>query len=365
MHSISTAEIDSIKVFFIIGRPRSGTTMLRTLFDALPEVSIPLESKVMILLYLKYGKIQKWNRDLISKFHAEAMAETKLQAWQINKENTLNDMLQLDSSATFSRLIKILYLNYLSFYDKETILYIGDKNPEYSYVLYYLKILLSVFPEAKVIHLTRDYRDHYLSMSRVDFEGNHLSLVSYRWKYSFLGIKKIMKSRPDNYYFIRYEDLVQEPGLYLKKMCDFLGIRYHESALRFYEKKDEVLKVYSYEDVMRYHSNLFSPISADFIDKWKTRMSDVDIARADFITGKAGIEAGYIRGEQSTRFFNNYFWLLKQWLYVLPDRVYSRCWLVYKRLFDRMNPGGSRRTPFMSKIYFKIFRRHKKKSPSA
>ncbi len=365
MHCYSAAEIDNIKVFFIIGRPRSGTTMLRTLFDALPEISIPLESKVMILLYLKYGKVQKWNRNLILKFHAEAMNETKLQAWQINREKTLNDMLRLDSSATFSRLIKILYLNYLSFYDKETILYIGDKNPGYSYVLYYLKILLSIFPEAKVIHLTRDYRDHYLSMSRVDFEGNHLSLVCYRWKYSFEGIRRIMKRRHDNYYFIRYEDLVQEPGLHLSNLCNFLNISYHESALRFYEKKEEVLKVYNYEDVMRYHSNLFSPISAEHINKWATRMSEQEIARADYITGKAGFAAGYIRGDRSYLYFNNKFWLIKQWLYVLPDRVYSRIWLVYKRLLDRIIPGGGRRKPFMSKIYFRLFRRQTKKSPSA
>ena len=31
-------------------------------------------------------------------------------------------------------------------------------------------------PNAKIIHLTRDYRDHYLSMSKIDFEGNQLVL---------------------------------------------------------------------------------------------------------------------------------------------------------------------------------------------
>ncbi len=36
-------KVKSLPFFFIIGRPRSGTTLLRTLFDVHPNVIIPLE----------------------------------------------------------------------------------------------------------------------------------------------------------------------------------------------------------------------------------------------------------------------------------------------------------------------------------
>lgn len=40
---------------FIVGRPRSGTTLLRTLYDAHPNVNIPPECQFVVNLYGKYG----------------------------------------------------------------------------------------------------------------------------------------------------------------------------------------------------------------------------------------------------------------------------------------------------------------------
>ena len=41
---IDINKIKELPIFFIVGSPRSGTTMLRTIFDAHPNVSIPLEN---------------------------------------------------------------------------------------------------------------------------------------------------------------------------------------------------------------------------------------------------------------------------------------------------------------------------------
>ncbi|NQU34666.1 MAG: sulfotransferase [Bacteroidetes bacterium] len=50
-------QLNKIPFFFVVGRPRSGTTLLRTLFDAHPNVSFPPECQFIINLYPKYGKI--------------------------------------------------------------------------------------------------------------------------------------------------------------------------------------------------------------------------------------------------------------------------------------------------------------------
>lgn len=344
-------KLDEIPFFFIIGRPRSGTTMLSTILDANSHTAMPIESKVIIHLYFKFKNVKKWNEQNLILFYDAIFKQPKIDSWILNKEQLKKDILTLGENASFQRLIKLIYLNYVSFFDKESICIIGDKNPGYSYVISHLKILLSLFPNAKIIHLTRDYRDHYLSMSKVDFEGNHLSLVCYRWQYSFREVRKLMANKTEQYYFLRYEDLVQQPEKQVEYICNFLEIPYHVSMLEYYKIKDKVLSVYPEDLVMKYHSSLFHPISADFINKWKKKLSMQQIEMADAIVGKVAEEAGYKR---------NYFTSKWKYLfYVLPDMIYSQLWLFYKKWYDvsfKPNESG-KRIGTMSKLYFSIFKR--------
>jgi len=340
--------LDKIPLFFIIGRPRSGTTMLSTILDANKQTAMPIESKVIVFLYFKFRNVTLWNEKLLLKFYDAIFQQPKIDTWIINKEKLKEDILALGENANFQRLIKLLYLNYVSFFEKENIIVIGDKNPGYSYIISHLEILLHLFPDAKIIHLTRDYRDHYLSMKKIDFEGNHLSLVCYRWQYSFLKVRALMKNKINHYYFLKYEDLVRQPEKEVKKICDFLGLVYSSSMLEYYKIKDKVLAVYAEEDVMKYHSNLFHPISADFVDKWKEKLTPKQIEMADFIVGKAGEQAGYEKQ------FNSTYWKLK--FYIFPDIIYSQTWLFYQKWYDRFFTQ-KHRTGFMSKLYFSIFRR--------
>jgi len=344
-------KLDYIPFFFIIGRPRSGTTMLSTILDANKQTAMPIESKVIIFMYFKFRNVKFWNEKLLLKFYDAIFKQPKIETWTINKEQLKKDILQLGENATFQRLIKLIYLNYISFFDKKNITFIGDKNPGYSYVISHLEILLKLFPDAKIIHLTRDYRDHYLSMNKVDFEGNHLSLVCYRWQYSFIQVRKLMKNKPEQYYFLRYEDLVQQPEKQVKDICDFLGIIYHSSMLEYYKIKEKVLSVYPEDLVMKYHSSLFQPISVDFIGKWKQKLSPQQIEMADAIVGKAANEAGYERQVILTKW--KFFW------YLLPDMVYSQLWLFYKKWYDQFfKPKGSNKgNGSMSRLYFLIFKR--------
>ncbi len=323
--------------------------MLRTIFDAHPEVSIPLESKVIVFMYLKYKNVNKWNDQLLIEFFNDLFLQPKMDSWIVDKKQLKKDILNLGGQANFVRLIKLLYLNTTSFFDKKKIVVIGDKNPGYSYNIRNFKTLLHLFPEAKIIHLTRDYRDHFLSMQKVDFEGNHLSLVCYRWKYSYLKIKKLMEDKMDRYYFVRYEDIVQAPKEEVTKICSFLGIEYDEGMIHYYRVKDKVLEVYTKEEVMKYHSSLFKPISADYIYGWKKKLTKKQIELADSIVGNTGIEAGYERRLKGFKLWPK--------IKVLPDILYSKLWLLYKGIYDTILPNKLKKNrKIMSKIYFKIFK---------
>lgn len=339
-------EIKNIPVFFIIGRPRSGNTMLRFIFDAHPNVSIPLEGKVITSLFRKYYYIKIWSREKLQEFFDDVFLVPQVEFWTLNKKRLKDLLLNAEETVTFQELIKLIYLCYDSFFEKNNIFLIGDKNPFYSYDATSMKILLKVFPDAKFIHINRDYRDHYLSMRKVKFEGNNLSLVCFRWKYSFKLISDMLGKSP-NYYYLKYEDLVSNPMEETKKLCLFLNMEYHDDMIHYYKIKDKFLATYPEEEVMKLHSSLLKPINKNNVYGWKEKLEDRKVYAADTIIGKYAEQAGY---ERKYRSKNILFSILQ-----IPIQLYCLTWLFLNSLYCWIRPNAfkHKRITF-AEIYFSI-----------
>ena len=132
---------------------------------------------------------------------------------------------------------------------------IGDKNPSYSLFIHRIHKL---FPEAKIIHITRDYRDNYISLVKVNFEVPIVPLVIYRWKFAYKRMQKLKKKFPGLIYSVKYEDLASEPEAQFRDICQFLGIDYDPSVMSFYQKKSTVEKAYAGSDDLSQVTRVFS-----------------------------------------------------------------------------------------------------------
>ncbi|MFA6950618.1 MAG: sulfotransferase [Lentimicrobiaceae bacterium] len=302
-----------VPLFFIIGRPRSGTTMLRLLFDAHPNVLIPPECPFIISLYKKYGKVTCWDEPMIKEFCEDLSKQRYFDKWLIEKDHLFNCLMEAEGESTFQTMVMHVNLAYTSVYDKKELLLIGDKNPGYSL---YINRIHKLFPDSKIIHITRDYRDNYLSLIKVNFEVPIVPLVVYRWKFALKRMWKLKKKCPDLIYSIRYEDLATNPEQEFQKLCRFLNIRYDPSVMNFYEKKAEIQKAYSGDqEISLVHHSLLNPISTQRMNLWKTQMSEHDIRVADLVMGKTADKAGYERKYPS---FNPVLYL-----WILPTLVYA------------------------------------------
>jgi len=305
---------------FVIGRPRSGTTMLRSMLDAHPNVCIPLESAFIKNLFPKYGKIQKWNNELILSFYHELIKQPQFNLWAINNDDLKEQLLKIPEKSAFQDICKLIYSMVISFYEKKEIKIIADKNPPYTLCI---PLLLKIFPEARFIYITRDYRDNILSMKSVDFEKPWLTSLAYRWKYynkKFLNEYHKDKSR---FHIVKYEDLVIEPEKYLTNICSFLGIDYYEGMVHYNNIKDKALKVYPQELIDKYHKSLFEPVSPSKVGQWKNKMSVKEIKKCDLIVGKYADIMGYERVYKKKNVL----------LYIscLPGIIYGRLYYV---IFD-------------------------------
>ena len=77
-------QLNRIPFFFVVGRPRSGTTLLRTLFDAHPNVSFPPECQFIVNLYPKYGKIIDWEEKQILSFYHDLIEQWLFDTWNMD-----------------------------------------------------------------------------------------------------------------------------------------------------------------------------------------------------------------------------------------------------------------------------------------
>ncbi|MBN2683448.1 MAG: sulfotransferase [Bacteroidales bacterium] len=288
--SVNKDILDQTNFFFIIGRPRSGTTLIRTLFDAHPNVCIPLETRVIPNLYPKYGHLNKWTKTKLKSFYFDATRQLHFNNWTANREKLLADLLSMEGKASYADVVKVFYLNYISFFNKEQITLIGDKTP---YNLHYLPILKSVFPEAKYINIIRDPHEHILSMKKVDFGSSNTAKLSYHWNLANKIVNKFKDKNQNNFKTVIFEEFLINPEIILKEWCSFLSIDYKKEVLNFYQAKDDVCDVYSKEKIEKHFKSLFQPIKPNAGKNWEDKMETEDKETTDYFSKEAENQYGY------------------------------------------------------------------------
>jgi hypothetical protein len=308
-----------------MGRPRSGTTLLSTLFDAHPNVKIPPEFPIMLPLYQEFRKVKVWDEKAIHAFVAfifqhNVFIHRTLENLKIDREHFTADLMTLAYKGTLTDFLKKVNEQGFSLFPKTEILRVGDKNPVYSI---YTERFLRIFPDAKFICLVRDYRDNYVSMRKLSdlkLEAPILSLQVYRWRYVARIFLKCRKRYPERFRIIRYEDLVTGKSEVLDDLCRFIGIPFDPSVFDFYKKKEETMKTYDNPLVERFHGSLMNPVNTGRMDQWKKELTPAEVRMADFVAGKYARIFRYERQESGA---NPMLWLKSR-----PMAVYG--WLIFK-----------------------------------
>ena len=314
-----------IPIFFIMGRPRSGTTLLSTLFDAHPNVKIPPEFPIMLPLYQRFRKVKNWDAETIHKFVAfifqhNVFIHRTLENLKIDRAAFTADLLTLAGHGTIQDFLKKVNFHGFSIFQKEEIFCVGDKNPVYAI---YTKRFLKIFPDAHFICIVRDYRDNFVSMRKLadlKLEAPVLSLQVYRWRYVAKLFLECKAKYPERFFIVRYEDLVTKQSEVLPDLCRFIDIPFSPSVFDFYKKREETMKTYANPLIERFHGSLMNPINTGRMDLWKKEMTSWEVRMADQIAGKYADLFHYHRDDP--RF--------QPWLFFksLPMTIYG--WLIFK-----------------------------------
>ena len=277
---------------------RSGTTLLRFLFDSHPDVCIPFEGKVIWDMFIPFSQIQLWNDDSINNLTDKLLQVERVDKWGIDANALKSTLKSLNSKPEYQVFVKIVYLHY----DKNVPGIFGDKNPTYSL---FPGTMVRIIPDAKIIYIVRDPRDHIISMKKAGLGNGNIIRMAIQWKIAFKDICNIKDHKPESVYILKYEDLVSEPEKKLQAFCDFLGIQFDPVMLNFYFKKDKYTDLFRVDGVdERFHSKLFQPVTPSRTNRWKTEMNPNEIALIELCVRKLTAHSGYEISDHKLGFFS-------------------------------------------------------------
>ena len=298
-------DLSKIPMFFILGRPRSGTTLLTTLFNAHPNIRIAPEFPILFFLYQRFKKVKHWDEATIRLFVDQVFYFSKfnirrVENLKLDKEFIIGELIKYKDNGSIQLFLKSINYYAYSLYHKEETLWIGDKNPVYSMSANRLR---KIFPDAKFICIIRDYRDSFISIKKlaekdVAVEAPVLSLQVDRWRIFTRLFLRLKKRFPDKYYILRYEDLVSEQETTFRSLCDFLGIVYDPSVFDFHKKKEETVNTYGAFIYEKFHENVMKPVSTGRMNTWQHVLTEQQVRTADQIAGKYADRLGYARKQK-------------------------------------------------------------------
>lgn len=258
------------KLLFITGVGRSGTTLLQSMLNAHPEISLPPEThffKKYVVPQLN-GKQKPW--DAHGLIHA-LKADKHVERLGVDIEQVVKT-----TGLTGDNAMARLFINLLNAYNKHQHHFIGDKDTEY---VRYLPHLHKSYPEAHLIHIIRDPRDVVLSRTKADW-GKKMPLAFHISEYQYY-IHKVLtdgKLFGKQYIEVVYEQLVENPEKELKRICEQLGLEYSDEMMNFHQQSEGLVA----KDEMNWKGNIFKPVMKDNTRKWEKELTENQIAQVEY-----------------------------------------------------------------------------------
>ena len=194
-------------IIFIIGMPRSGTSLIEQILSSHSLVEGCGELLNLPLSLSKNNYLTKFNEN----------KETIL-------SNIHNDYYTLLTNKA------------------KNVRYITDKMPTN---FLYLPFIIKAFPGSKIIHIKRNKLDNCFSIYERKFQGQMPWAYEWRELLDYYDLydeqMNFWNNQFSNIFNIQYEDIVENIEMHIKEMLEFCDLEFEESCVKFYENKRAVI----------------------------------------------------------------------------------------------------------------------------
>jgi hypothetical protein len=211
------------RLVFLIGAPRSGTTLLARMLGAHSQIYGRAEPHLITpIAHLGYfGKVQKapYDQNNVEQAIREIVAEIP------RHEAGYLDALRAYTDSIYAQLMELAPPGKRLFL---------DKTPAYALVLPFLTRL---YPQAKYVVLTRHPLAVLSSYVESFFDGDYRVAVAHNpiLQRYVPELARFVRDAPVPHVWVRYEDLVKEPEVQFRRVCEHLDVPFEERAISYGE----------------------------------------------------------------------------------------------------------------------------------
>lgn len=228
---------------FILGNPRSGTTLLRLMLNNHRNIVIPPECGFAVWFHDRYRNIIV-NQSAIEQFITSLAKAKKIETWNLDFTK-LQDFLIAMKPNNYPELVSLVYEFYGNSIHRSFLRW-GDKN---NFYIRHIDTIKEMFPSSRLIHIVRDGRDvacSYKALNRSAIRSryaphlpNLIGEIAHEWVSNLeCAIDSFKKIGWQDVYELRYEDLTSQPSRELERLCVFLEEPY-DSEMESYHLKNQ------------------------------------------------------------------------------------------------------------------------------
>jgi hypothetical protein len=283
---------------FVVGVNRSGTTLLRMMLDAHPELTMPPETHFVPELIDVAGSPGATPEALLATI-------TSQREWG---DFGLTEQQLLDAFATIEPLnagdaLRAFYGLYSERVGKPRC---GEKTPIY---VKSIRKISEALPEARFVHVIRDGRDVALSIRDRAVKEHPIEAIAERWVRRIGQARRQSKHVP-HYMEVRYEQLILDTEPTLRSICEFFELPWSDDVLDYHQRSAERLEemkrelpadgkrtTLSVERRMATHARTTQAPDPKRVSRWREQMDPADRRLFESIAGELLVELGYVIGD--------------------------------------------------------------------
>lgn len=202
---------------FVVGHPRSGTSLLAAMLDRHPEVAVPPETH-FFFLQLESGSGD--DRDP----HGALWRKLPVALRQLPGAERAEHRFR-EAPATARSLFDVLLGSYA---EDQGARRWAEKSPWH---LRCVPHMLEMYPEARIVGIVRDGRDVVESCVRAPFHRRGALWYAATWRFAARLLLEYARRYPTQFLYVRFEDLVRDPEATLKGVDRFAGLDFEPCQL--------------------------------------------------------------------------------------------------------------------------------------
>lgn len=272
---------------FVVGCPRSGTTLLQRMLDNHPHLTIANDTHFITRAAKRV--LRKDPQPLLTPELVAAVLTYRRFFRMGLDENDVK--VAAENCPTYAEFVSRLYARRGQVKGKRLS---GEKTPDYCRKI---PLLHDLFPAARFVHIIRDGRDTALSTLNWANQSkgpgkwslwneDPLATCALWWRWQTgAGERDGRRLGGEHYHRVNYEQLVAEPEKELEVISRFLGIPYSAAMVRYHEGKTRDKPGLSAK------SAWLPPVKN--LRDWRKDMSSEDIGVFEGVAGTLLRELGY------------------------------------------------------------------------